>query len=103
MRPALLVVLLASGAISGCARETAQEKAPSELVGVIVEVEEDAGNVTAFTLEVDGDRYTIFVAEEVEYGFDLRHLHEHRSTGEPVRCTLEERGDRLYALQILDA
>jgi hypothetical protein len=43
------------------------------------------------------------IAPDVDYGFALGHLHEHESTGDPVRCVLEEREGRLYALEILDA
>jgi hypothetical protein len=39
----------------------------------------------------------------VDYGFDLGHLHEHRASGDPVRCLLEEREGKLYALRIDDA
>jgi hypothetical protein len=102
VRPALVVIFLVS-ALSACGGESAAESAPSELTGVIVQVDGTGNDVTAFTLEVGADRYRIFIAEDVDYGFDLRHLHEHRLTGDPVRCTLEERDDRLYALEILDA
>ena len=47
--------------------------------------------------------HTIHIAEDVDYGFDLAHLHEHRTTGEPVRCVFEVRDERLYALEIADA
>lgn len=102
MRPALVVILLVS-AMSACGGETAPERAPSELTGVIMQVDQTGNEITAFTLEAGGDRYTIFIAEDVDYGFDLHHLEEHRMTGDPVRCKLEERGERLYALEILDA
>jgi hypothetical protein len=96
------VILLVS-TMSACGGETTPERAPSELTGVIVEVDETGNEITAFTLDVGGDRYTIFIAEDVDYGFDLHHLEEHRVTEDPVRCKLEERGERLYALEILDA
>jgi hypothetical protein len=102
MRLAFFCALLASAAVSACGGGTEREGTPSELVGVIVGIEGDA-EVHAFTLEADDGRYRIFIADDVDYGFDLRHLHEHRATGDPVRCTLEKRGDRLYALAILDA
>jgi hypothetical protein len=70
---------------------------------VIVEIEPSTGPVRAFTLEADDGSYKVFIADDVDYGFDLQHLHEHRTTGQPVRCILEARGERLYALQILDA
>ena len=50
-----------------------------------------------------GDEHVeIAIADDVAYGFDLEHLREHLATGDPVRCTVELRGDRLYALSILD-
>ena len=62
------------------------------------------GDVSAFTLETgEGDTYEIFIAEDVDYGFDLSHLDEHRTSRDPVRCALEERNGRLYATKILDA
>jgi hypothetical protein len=80
------------------------EEVPSELVGVIVEVQSRAdGGIESFTLESGGDSHAIYIAADVDYGFDLQHLHEHRTTGEPVRCVLEEREGRLYALEIVDA
>jgi hypothetical protein len=96
------VILLVS-TMSACGGETAPEPAPSELTGVIVQVDETRKEITAFTLEVGGDRYRIFIAKDVDYGFDLHHLEEQRMTEDPVRCKLEERGERLYALEILDA
>ena len=94
----LVLVLLATAACGGAGG------APDEVTGVIVAVQDDtAGDVESFTLEADGESYTIHIAPDVDYGFGLAHLHEHESTGEPVRCVLEEREDRLYALEIVDA
>jgi hypothetical protein len=103
MRPRLVVALICLAAVVGCGGGEGNERAPSELVGVIVAVEPSTGPVRTFTLEAAGESYRIFVAADVDYGFDLHHLRDHRATGDPVRCTLEERGDRLYALTILDA
>ena len=96
-----LVFTLACAALAACGGE--ESRPPAQLVGAIVEVQSDEGSVVSFTLEAGGDTHTIYIATEIDYGFDLRHLHEHRTTGEPVRCTLEERGERLYALEIADA
>lgn len=103
MREALAVILIAATAVTpGCGGGKEAER-PSELVGVIVAVEETGGRIRAFTLRAGGEEYEIFIADDVDYGFDLHHLGEHRASGEPVRCKLEERGERLYALEILDA
>jgi hypothetical protein len=96
-----LVLSLACAALAACGSE--ESRPPAELVGAIVEVQSDNGSVVSFTLDAGGETHTIYIAKDVDYGFDLRHLHEHRTTGEPVPCNLEERGERLYALEIADA
>ena len=97
-----LLLLLALFPLAACGGS--DEDVPDELVGVIVAVESKAGgDIESFTLEAAGESYTIHIAPDVDYGFDLSHLHEHDSTGDPVRCVLEEREDRLYALEIVDA
>ena len=64
MRPALLVILLLS-ALSACGEGAGAEQAPTELTGVIVQVDESGNEITAFTLEAGGDRYTVFIAKDV--------------------------------------
>jgi hypothetical protein len=76
---------------------------PTELVGTIVALQSSDGTIASFTLEAADEVHTIHIAEDVDFGFDLAHLHEHRTTGEPVRCVLEARDERLYALEIADA
>jgi hypothetical protein len=76
---------------------------PDRLVGEILEVREENGRVSEFTLAADGDRWEIGIAEDVDYGFDLDHLYEHRDTGDPVDVLLEERDGDLVALRIDDA
>ena len=101
MRLAVLLVLLAPLA-AACGGEEADF--PTELVGTIVAVQSsDDGTIASFTLEAADEVHTIHIAEDVDYGFDLAHLHEHRTTGDPVRCLLEVRDERLYALEIADA
>ena len=97
----LVLVVLALLASTGCGGD---EGAPAEVVGVIVSVQDGPnGEVESFELDSEGETSTIYIAPDVDYGFALGHLHEHESTGDPVRCVLEEREDRLYALEILDA
>lgn len=82
----------------------AAEDAPDEVTGVLLDVEsEGVGEVTAFTLKDGDDTYEIFIAEDVDYGFNLGHLSEHLTTGDPVRVPLEVRDGKLYALSIDDA
>lgn len=76
---------------------------PDRLIGEILEVREEGRRVSAFTLEADGERWEIRIAEDVDYGFDLDHLYEHRDTGDPVDVLLEEREGHLVALRIDDA
>ena len=77
---------------------------PDEVTGVLLDVEsEGVGNVTSFKLKEGDTTYEIFIAEDVDYGFDLGHLNEHLTTGDPVRVPLEERDGKLYALEIEDA
>jgi hypothetical protein len=96
-----LVLTFVCMALAACGGE--ESRPPAELVGAIVEVQSENGSVVSFTLDAGGETHAIYIAKDVDYGFDLRHLHEHRTTGEPVRCALEERGERLYALEIADA
>ena len=82
----------------------AAEDAPDEVTGVLLDVEsEGVGEVTSFTLKEGDDTYEIFIAGDVEYGFDLGHLSEHLTAGDPVRVPLEVRDGKLYALSIEDA
>jgi len=97
------VALVFFGAACGGSGEAA-EPPPPEATGLITEVREEDGKVSAFTLEGLSGTYDVRIASDVEYGFDLRHLHEHERKREPVRCRLEQRDDgRVYALRIDDA
>lgn len=103
---ALLCCLSFLGAACGGDDEPAApaEEAPSEVTGVLLDVEsEGLGDVQSFTLKDGDETYEIFIAEDVDYGFNLGHLNEHLSTGDPVTVPLEERDGKLYALSIDDA
>ena len=97
-----LLVLLVAVAALGAACGGSEPPPPSELTGVIVAVEGEGSDVTAFTLEAGLEEYEIRIAPEVDYGFALAHLREHQREALPVRCDLEERGGELYALTIED-
>ena len=100
--PALLVALALAAGAPGCGEE--QEPVPAAAVGVITEIDGDGSDIRSFTLETrDHGTLEVFIAEDVDYGFDLAHLHEHQAAGDPVRCTLEEREGEAYALEIVDA
>ncbi|MDQ4024738.1 MAG: hypothetical protein M3217_04500 [Actinomycetota bacterium] len=81
-----------------------EREVPSEVTGVLLDVESDGvDEVTSFTLKDGDETYEIFIADDVDYGFPLGHLSEHLSTGDPVTVPLEERDGKLYALSIDDA
>ena len=89
-----LVLLVACSGDSG--------ETPEQLTGVITEIESPSfGEVEHFTLRADGETYTIYIADDVEYGMPMSHLQEHLGTG-PVKCDLETRDGKLYALTIED-
>ena len=97
----LLAVLALAGGAGSCGE--GDEPVPPEAVGVITAIEGEGSDVRSFTLETEEDgTLDVFIAADVDYGFDLGHLHEHEDTGDPVRCTLEEREGRAYALEIAD-
>ncbi len=97
----LAALALAAGA-AGCGES--QQPVPPAAVGVITEVDGDGSDVRSFTLETeDHGTFEVFIADDVDYGFHLGHLREHEATGDPVRCTLEEREGEAYALDIADA
>ena len=85
--------------VAGCGGE----EAPSEVTGTVTNVVEEDGAVASFELSSEeGDEYEIVIGGDVDYGFDLTHLHEHHSTGDPVHVRLEERDEELVALSIDD-
>lgn len=102
-RSMALLAIVAGMALAGCGSDEPAVPDASELVGTIVDVDDPGGEITAFTLQSEGESYEISIADDVDYGFDLRHLKEHQATRDPVRCALETRGDRAYALSIEDA
>jgi hypothetical protein len=99
---ALAVGLLVAVVAAGCGKET--PSAPETLTGVITEIAAgDDGEITRFDLDAAGESYAILIDPGRDYGFDLNHLREHESTGDPVRVRLRERDEALYALRIDDA
>lgn len=79
-------------------------EAPRELTGVILSIDsEGLGRINSFELKEGDDTYDIFIDPEVDYGFNIGHLNEHLSSGQPVRVDLKSREGKLYAQSIVDA
>lgn len=90
------------GAVAGCSKES--PPAPRVLTGVITQIAAGAaGEVTGFDLRAGGKPYNILIEPGRDYGFDLNHLYEHESTGDPVRVRLRSENEALFAVQIDDA
>lgn len=107
----IVCAFLVAFALGACGDDDAPSNAgggaevPDEVTGVITAIEAHKNkHVTAFTLESDeGETYDISIAADVDYGFGLTHLIEHRDEKLPVSVSLEERSGTLYALAIDDA
>ncbi|HZB04575.1 MAG TPA: hypothetical protein VE737_09690 [Actinomycetota bacterium] len=98
---ALMVLGLALAV--GCSGAT-EEPPPGAVTGQITAVgRDDRGVIRTFTVEDDGTDYRVRIDPSRDYGFDLEHLVEHRTQRLPVRVTLEQRGEEIYAIEILDA
>ena len=102
-----VLLVLGLALTAACSSSPAGERAPvpREVTGVIIDVERgDAGAITAFTAREDGgSTYDIHIDPARDYGFDLVHLVEHQTTGDPVIVTTEDRDGTSYAFQIIDA
>jgi len=81
-----------------------EPEAPAAVTGVVIEVSSAGlGRVESLVVKDGDDTFEILIDPDVDYGFNLDHLHEHRATGDPVRVELEERDGDLYAQSIDDA
>lgn len=104
----LILLAIACLSLAACGGNDAPEgeaegAAPNPVTGVITDVRsEGIGQVRSFVLTSRGQRYEIHIADDVEYGFDLEHLNEHRISADPVVVEHEERDGRRYALSIED-
>ena len=78
--------------------------APEVVTGVVVDVtSRGLGEVTGFVLKDGEETYGVEIDRNIEYGFPLDHLNEHRATGDPIRVELERQGRRWIALSLQDA
>jgi hypothetical protein len=97
---ALLAIIVSQGALTACG---GGDDDSNELTGLIVDVQGRGNDVRSFSLRTGNETYEIRIAPEVDYGYPLAHLRVHASSLYPVRCTIERREGRLYALEIADA
>lgn len=103
MRSCLLVAVALALLAPACGGGNDSD-APDTVTGVVVEIDSRGlDDVESFTVKDGDELYEISIDPEIEYGFNLGHLNEHRATAEPVRVELQERGDQLIALSIEDA
>ena len=93
-----VLVTACGGGASG-----ARERDYVEVTGLISSLEESQGRIRSLTVASGADSFELRIADDVDYGFDLQHLKEHRAGALPVRCTVEMRDGDLYALSIADA
>jgi hypothetical protein len=99
-----VVVVIALALLAPACGDGDDVAAPDAVTGVVVEIEaQGLDDVRSFTVKDGDELYDISIDPDIDYGFNLGHLNEHRATAEPVRVELEERGDQLVALSIEDA
>lgn len=98
---AALLLLAACGGESDSSAPA--EEAPAPLTGVISSIDPPEGAPESFDLTRPGeDPQRILIDPEVDYGMDLQHLHEHLNGVLPVKVSLDQRVDGLYATAIED-
>jgi hypothetical protein len=97
-----LVIAAVLAACGGSGDETEGEN-PSEVTGLIVDVQGRGNDIRSFTLQTSEGEYRLRLARDVDYGFPPGHLRAHENSLLPVRCTLERRANGLYAIAIADA
>jgi hypothetical protein len=96
---ALVSVLLLA---TGCSGDSGAPGSRT-LTGVVTDIESTGLNeVTSFELRHDDETTTIYIDEELDYGFPLGHLNAHMTGAEPVRVETDDREGKLYALSIAD-
>lgn len=91
--------------LSGCGGngDAREDEDPSEVTGLIVDIQGRGNDIRSFTLQTSEGDYRLRLARDVDYGFPPGHLRAHENSLLPVRCTLERRANGLYAIAIADA
>jgi hypothetical protein len=71
--------------------------------GFVIAIEKEGGRPAAFTVETENGPVRILIDDRTDYGFDLRHLEQHRTQALPVSVEVQERNGQKVALRIDDA
>ncbi len=101
MRLLTAILMLAATA---CGAEGDTTPVPEQVTGIITAIGRgDDGAIESFTLRAGRRTFDIRLDPRRGYGFDLRHLEDHRAANWPVRVRLEQRDGEVYAVEILDA
>ena len=98
-----LVVLAACSPQAAAPPDPSPSPPPDPVTGLVTLVRFSGDEVRSLEVESEGRTYEILIDPAVDYGFNLRHLEEHRTAGDPVEVDVEVRGNRIYAVSILDA
>lgn len=105
----LTVSVVAALFFGGCGEgpqhsDDSTPQAPQVLTGVIVGVDSAGlGDIRSFELKKGDETWLIFIDPQVDYGFDVGHLSEHLSSGQPVTVEIDARAGKLFASSIGDA
>ena len=70
--------------------------------GVVIAVDGDLEQVSAFTVLVEGEEWRLLPVADGDYAFALPHLREHQRTGEPILVGWELVDNVRYALSLAD-
>ncbi len=95
-RLAALALLLAA-----CTPAT-EPTAAKTVIGVVVAVDGDLSEVTAFTVSVGGEEMTFTPSPAGDYEFPLPHLRDHLRDGAPVRVGYVDEAGALVAVSLAD-
>lgn len=94
---------LAALALLLAACSSAAETPPARTVtGIVVAVDGDLSEVTAFTVSVGGEELTFTPSPAGDYAFPLPHLRDHLRDGAPVRVGYVDEDGALVAVSLAD-
>ncbi len=99
----LLVALSAACSSAEPATSPSATPAPTQVTGLITELVFDGDQLLSLSVESRDGPVEVLIDGEHNYGFNLKHLEQHRTKEQPVLIYVEGRDDSLYATDILDA